>query len=72
MRPKRRWRRWTEAEDALIREHYPEHGGAWLGWAKLMPERMPTRRDMNRRACTLGVRCNHKFRYGKGVPKWGS
>ena len=68
MRPKRQWRRWTDAEDALIRKHYPEHGGAWRGWARLMPERMPTRDDVNHRAHALGVRCNHRFRYGKGVP----
>ena len=72
MRPKRRWRRWTEAEDALIREHYPECGGSWGGWARLMPERMPSRDDVNHRARVLGVRCNHRFRYGKGVPTWSS
>jgi hypothetical protein len=62
----RPWRRWTDAEDALIREHFPEHGGGWLGWSKLMPGRMPTRDDINHRARALGVRCNHPYRYGKG------
>lgn len=66
MRKKRAWRRWTDAEDALIREHYPEHGGRWTGWARLMPDRMPTYDDVIHRAQRIGVRCNHRFRYGKG------
>ena len=62
----RAWRRWTSEEDALIREHYPEMGGGWSGWARLMPDRLPTRDSVVHRAHSLGVRCNHKFRYGKG------
>lgn len=66
MMPKRRWRRWTAYEDALIREHYPERGACWSGWARLMPDRMPTRDDVTHRARAIGVRCNHAFRYGRG------
>ena len=56
---RRKWRRWTEQEDALIREHYPEHGALWDGWAKLMPERNPTKDDIHNRAHKLGIK-----RYG--------
>jgi hypothetical protein len=56
---RRKWRRWTEQEDELIREHYPEHGGVWDGWARLMPERCPTENDLHARAHKLGVK-----RYG--------
>ena len=66
MRETRPWRRWTPEEDAQIREHYPEKGARWAGWARLMPERMPTFDDVAHRARALGVRCNHRFRYGKG------
>ena len=62
----RRWRRWTPDEDAAIREHYPEHGARWNGWARLMPDRMPTHDDVAHRAMAIGVRCNHRFRYGRG------
>lgn len=65
-KPKRRWRRWTAEEDALIREHYPEMGARWNGWARLMPDRMPTYDDLAHRARAIGVRCNHAFRWRKG------
>jgi len=63
---KRPWRRWTPDEDDLIREHYPERGARWRGWADMMPERLPTYDDVAHRARAIGVKCNHAFRYGKG------
>lgn len=32
-------RAWTEAEEALVREHYPSHGATWDGWDELLPNR---------------------------------
>lgn len=32
-------RLWTEAEDALVRMHYPRHGMRWQGWDELLPHR---------------------------------
>lgn len=32
-------RLWTEAEDALVRRHYPRHGMRWQGWDELLPHR---------------------------------
>ncbi len=63
---RRKWQRWTPEQDALIREYYPEMGGRWNGWARLMPERMPTHDDVIHRARAIGVKCNHMFRYGRG------
>lgn len=54
--PRRDKRLWTEREDDLIRRHYPAHGASWDGWARLMPERKPTRRVLTWRARKLGVR----------------
>lgn len=31
--------RWTPEEDAVVRENYPSHGGAWDGWSRLLPGR---------------------------------
>lgn len=49
----RKHTRWTEEEDELIREHYPEHGGVWDGWSELMPERMPTPETIYARAYAI-------------------
>lgn len=61
-----RWRRWTPEEDDLVRRYYPENGARWRGWRVLMPERDPTYDDISHRARALGVRCNHRFKYGEG------
>ena len=54
--PRRVKRAWTADEDELVRRYYPTHGGSWDGWARLMPERKPTRRVLTWRARKLGVR----------------
>lgn len=56
---RRKWRKWTQEEDDLIREYYPTHGAAWSKWQKLMPERMPNEDDLHTRANRLGVHYNH-------------
>ena len=45
---------WDESERAVVREHYPERGPRWDGWAEVLPTR--TRRSIENRARTLGVR----------------
>jgi hypothetical protein len=52
---RRRWKRWTSAEDDMIRTWYPSKGGAWDGWKVLMPDRNPTEGDIQARASKLGV-----------------
>lgn len=49
----RRHKRWTPEEDDLLAEFYPRHGGAWSGWAKLMPDRLPTPNDIYKRMTRL-------------------
>ena len=61
--------RWTDREDEAIRTFYPIVGGRWKGWAKLMPDRMPSYDSVIHRAGALGVRCDSRFRYGKGKSK---
>lgn len=59
-------RPYTKREDDLIRRFYPVIGSRWSGWARLMPDRMPSHDTIAHRAKTLGVRCEHHFRYGEG------
>ena len=47
-------KRWTEKEDASIREHYPEHGALWEEWDTLLPHRTTT--AIRCRAKTLDVK----------------
>lgn len=44
---------WTAHEDAVLREHYPKHGGAWSGWESLLPNR--TTGAIHMRAYTRGL-----------------
>lgn len=62
----RRWARWTDEEDDAIRRFYPIVGGRWRGWARLMPDRMPSNDVIAHRAKALGVKCRSKFSYGMG------
>ena len=32
-------RLWSEEEVRLLREHYPDHGAKWAGWAEVLPGR---------------------------------
>lgn len=54
--PRRGKHLWTAYEDELVRRYYPTHGGSWDGWARLMPERRPSRSTLTWRAMKLGVR----------------
>lgn len=55
-------RPWTEAEDALLREHYPEHGADWDRWAELLPGR--SRFAIRTHASQAGIAA---LRHGKGA-----
>ena len=56
---KRTARRWSEAEDRLIREN-PGKGPSWEGWAALLPDR--TEASIARRRQILGVQFEHSGR----------
>ena len=47
--------RWTDEEDALLHEHYPEHGPRWDGWAELLPKR--SRQAIQQRSARIGASC---------------
>lgn len=46
-------RRWTDADVAALREHYPVHGSVWDGWADSLPGR--TRKSIRGKARLLGL-----------------
>lgn len=50
--------RYTEREDQVIRDKYPEHGISWDGWDIYLPGR--DRKAIGARAAKLGVRCLKK------------
>lgn len=45
--------RWTDAQDQILRDNYPKHGGRWDGWATLLPNR--TNRAIGARAQRIGL-----------------
>ena len=47
-------KKWTPAEDAIVRERYPDYGPSWPGWAEVLKDRTPHAIGM--RASKLGVR----------------
>ncbi len=58
-----RERAWSPAELDAIREHYPEHGSKWPGWADLLDGRTPG--AIAARAERIGV-----HRYGRVYGPW--
>lgn len=48
------WTGWSEAEDVMLREHYPVRGPKWAGWAEVLPGRSYT--AITTRAHKLGVK----------------
>lgn len=50
------YKHWTPEEDAILEEHWEEHGVKWDGWKKLLPDRSPTK--IRNRAAALGIRAS--------------
>lgn len=48
------FKEWGEGELALVREHYPQRGSRWGGWARLLPDRSPS--AISHKASDLGLK----------------
>lgn len=48
-------RMWSLRELEALREHYPDHGAKWAGWAEVLPGR--TEGAIGLKASRLGIDC---------------
>ena len=59
-------RGWTADEDQALRDHFPTHGRAWDGWARVLPKR--TWAGITKHASVLGIRHDESVSMGYHTP----